>query len=317
MKLHYVAEMVAIGLMVLASGVVSGQNYPSRPIRIFASEAGGGTDLAARLIAPGLTAGLGQSIVIENRNALIATETVAKSPPDGYALLLNGPAVWLTQFMRDNVTWDPLRDLAPITLAVSSPSVLVVHPSLPVKSVRELIALAKARPGELNYGTGPAGGPPHLAGELFKAMAGVNIVVIPYRGTGPALNALIGGQVQLMFPSAGGALQHVRSGRLRALAITSARPSTLIPGLPTVATGLPGYESIGIFGVFAPANTPGAIINRLNQEIVRALNQADVKEKFLNAGTETVGSTPEQLTAAIKAEMATMGKVIRDNGIHE
>jgi tripartite-type tricarboxylate transporter receptor subunit TctC len=203
-----------------------------------------------------------------------------------------------------------------ITLVGSSPNILVVHPSLPSKSVSELLALAKAKPGELNYASPGAGGSSHLAAELFKAMGRVDILRIPYSSTGLALTALIAAQVQLMFPATGGAMPHVKAGRLRALAVTSAQPTALAPGLPTVAaSGLPGYESVAPYGIFAPVSTPSAVINRLNQEIVRVLNAPDIKEKLFNAGIDVVASTPKQLAAAVEAETARMGKVIKEAGI--
>ncbi len=315
---RFPASLLLVAALTAGPFPLYAQSYPTKPIRILTSEPGGGTDLTARIIAPGLTVGLGQPVVIENRNALIGIELAAKAPADGYTLLLNGPAIWLTQFMRDNVPWDPIKDLAPITLAVSVPNLVVVHPSLPVKSVRELVALAKSRPGELNYGSGPAGAPPHLAGELFKALAKVNIAAIPYRGSGLAITALIGGQVQLMFPSVGSVVPHVKSGRLRALAVTSAQPSELLPGLPTVAaSGVPGYEMVGIYGVFAPASTTASIIQRLNQEFVRVLHQPEIRQRFLNDSVEAVGNSPEQLASTMKADLVKMGKLIKDIGIHE
>ncbi|MBI3939178.1 MAG: tripartite tricarboxylate transporter substrate binding protein [Betaproteobacteria bacterium] len=306
----------SVGMMVLAAGVVSGQAYPNKPIRIVAPEAGGGGDFAARLIALGLSGSLGQQVIVENRggaSGIIAGRTVAKAPPDGYTLLFYGSIFWIGALLQD-VPYDPVADFSPITLATSSPNILVVHPSLPVNSVKELIALAKARPGELNYAS-TTGSTPHLAAELFKAMAGVNIVRIPYKGAGPALNDLIGGQVQLMFPVAAAVTPHVKSGRLRALAVTSVEPSELVRGLPTVAATVPGYESVQMTAMFAPAKTPATIINRLNQEIVQVLNRADVKEKFFNAGAKVVGGSPEQLMATMKSEMARLGKVIKDAGI--
>jgi len=258
-------------------------------------------------------------VIIENRmsaGGAIAVQTVIKAPPDGHTLLLYGGNIWLFQFMVDNVPWDTIRDLAPITLAIKSPSVLLVHPSLPVKSVAALIALAKSRPGELNEAGVGSGNATHMASELFKSMAHVNIVRVPYKGGGPALIALVGGEMQLTFSVAGAALPYVKSGRLRALAITSAQPSPLIPELPTIAaSGLPGYEAESLFGLFAPANTPATIINRLNQEIVRFLTMAETRKRFLNSGLETVGGSPEQLLAAVKSDMAKWGKLIKDVGI--
>lgn len=315
LKPLYFVWMFLVGVMVPGASMASGQNYPSKPIRIVTAAPGSGNDFAARLMAPGLTGSLGQPVIVDNRG-IIAIETVAKAPPDGYTLLFYGTVLWLAPFLRDNVSYDPVLDFSPVTWATNSPNILVVHPSLPVKSVRELIALAKARPGELNYGSGSAGSTSHLAAELFRAMAGVNIVRISYKGAAPALNDVIAGQVHLIFPSASSVMPHVKSGRLRALAVASAGPSALAPDLPTVAaSGLPGYESASILGIFAPAGTPATIINRLNHEIERALNRTEVKQRLFNSGAEVVASSPERLAATVKSEMARLGKVIRDAGI--
>ena len=295
--------------------------YPTRPIRLVTAEAGGGNDFAARVIVQGLGGSLGQQMVVDNRGGAggqIAVEIVAKSQPDGYTLLLYANNIWLIPLLRSNVPYDAVRDFAPITWVARSPSTVVVHPSLPVNSVQELIAYAKARPGELNYGSGGTGSTTHLSVELFKAMTGVNIVRIPFKGNGPALNALVGGQLQVMFATAGSVAPHIKSGRLKALAVTSAQPSSLTPGLPTVAAaGLPGYESISIYGLYAPAKTPAAIVKRLNGAIVQVLGRADARERFLTSGVEVVGSSPEQLAAVMKAEIARMDKVIKDAGIRE
>ena len=315
--LFRVVVVWVISLAMLGAGVASGQEFPNKAIRIVSTGAGGGNDFVARIIAQALTGNLGQQVIVENRpgaNGIIAAQTVAKAAPDGYTLLNYSGGFWLLPFLQ-KVPYDPVKDFSPVTLAVSSPSILVVHASLPVKSVKELIALAKARPGDLNYGTGSTGSTPHLAAELFKAMAGVNILRIPYKGSGVALNAILVGEVQLVFATAGPVGPHVKSGRLKALAVTSLKPSALAPGLPTVAATLPGYDAASVFGVFAPAKTPAAVINRLNQELVRVLNGADVKEKFLAAGIETVGTSPQEFAATIKSEMDRMGKVIKDAGI--
>ncbi|MBI4189464.1 MAG: tripartite tricarboxylate transporter substrate binding protein [Betaproteobacteria bacterium] len=311
---RFAVWMFSVGMMVLGAGVVSGQEFPNKPIRMVTSPPGGGADFASRLIAQGLSGPLGQQVIVDNRGGIIPMEIVSKAPPDGYTLLLSA-SLWLTPLLQ-NTPYDPVRDFSPITLVGNSPNVLVVHPSLPVKSVKELIALAKARPGELNYASGATGASTHLAAESFKSMAGVDIARIPYKGNGPALNALIGGQVQLMFATAGSVTPHLKSGRLKGLAVTSARPSALAPGLPAVTTsGLAGYESAAPYGIFAPAGTPATLINRLNQEIVRVLKQADVKDRFFNSGIEIVGSSPEGLAATVKSEMARSGKVIKDAGI--
>ena len=313
---RFIIVMFLVCMATLGAGGVFGQNYPTKPIRILTSAAGGGNDLIARLLAQGVTGPLGQPVIVENRIITASIEAVAKAPPDGYALLLGANTLWSLPFMQDNVPWDPVKDFSPITLATITPNVLVVHPSLPVKSVKELIALAKAKPGALNYSVGASGTAQHFAGELFKSMAGVKIVTINYKGGGPATNALIAGEVQVAFVSAASAAPFVKSGRLRALAVTSAQPTMLAPGLPTVAaSGLPGYESVTLAGIFAPAKTPTAIINRLNQEFVRVLNGADFKEKLLNSGVEAAGNSPEQFAATIKADMTTVGKLIKDAGI--
>jgi tripartite-type tricarboxylate transporter receptor subunit TctC len=302
-------------VLFLAAGAACAQVYPSKVIRMLTTAAGGGSDLNARLIAQSLSVALGQQVVVDNRPGSIATEAAAKAAPDGYTLLVNGSAVWLLQYLRDSVPYDALKDFAPVTLATNAPCIVAIHPSLPVKNVRELIALAKARPGQLNYVAGVIGAPPHIAGELFKARAGVNIVQVGYKGIGGGFTDVVAGQIQLMFPTAGSVIPYLKSGRLRALAVTTLEPSQLFPGMPTVAEALPGYEASAPLAVFAPAQTPAAIVQKLNQEIVRVLNAPDLREKFLNVGIEPVGGTPEQLTARMKSDMASLGKVIKDAGI--
>ena len=315
---RFPAWLFPVGVMVLAAGGASGQSYPYKPIRIVTSEPGSGTDLMARLIAQRLTDSFGRQVIVDNRGGTLAREVVLRAPPDGYTLLLSGTSLWLSPFMREHASYDPVRDFLPITLAASSPNVLTVHPSLPVESVRDLVALARSRPGELNYGSGSTGAPTHLAAELFKAMAGVDMVRIAYKGTGPAINALLGGQVQLMFVSTTSVAPHVKSGKLKALAVSTAQPSALAPGLPTMsATGLPGYEATSLFGMFAPAHTPAAIIGLLNREIVQVLNRTEVKERLFNSGVEPIGSLPAELAATMKSEMAKWGKLIKSAGIRE
>lgn len=307
------------GAMLGGSGAACGQEYPSKPIRMVTTQLGSGFDTASRVIAQGLSASLGQAVIVDNRGGaggVIAGEIVARAQPDGHTLLSYGPTIWLIPFMRKNVPYDVLRDFSPITLAVKAPNVLVVHASVPANSVQELIAVAKARPGQLNYGGGNTGSSAHVAAELFKSMAGVNLVHVPYKSTGQSVVALMAGEVQVMFPSATAVSPHLKSGKLKALAVTSAAPSALFPDLPTVsASGLPGFESAAVHGIFAPAGTPAAIIGRLNREIVRVLLKADVKEKFLSIGTTVVAGSPEQLTAAVKSDMALSGKLIRKLGI--
>jgi len=306
-------------LVVLCAGVVSGQSYPNKPIRIVAAAPGGNADFSARQIAHGLSESLGQQVIVDNRggSGIIAADVVAKSPPDGYTLLFYGRDIWVLPLLQNDVRYDPVKDFAPITLAVESPSILVVHPSLPVKNVKELIALAKANPGKLNYGSSGVGSSPYLAAELFKAMAGVDIVHVPYKGAARALPDLFAGQLQLMFNTVTLIGPNVKLGRLKALAVTSAHRTALVPGLPTMSeSGLPGYDAVVIFSLFAPAGTPSPTINRINQETVRVLNSPEVKERFFRAGTEVVASSPQALAATVKSDMAKWSKVIKNAGIH-
>jgi len=315
-KVRFIASFF-IELLVLCTDVVLGQTYPNKPVRILASEAGGTPDFAARMIAYALSGRMKQQMIVDNLPSKFTGEVAAKATPDGYTLIVAGGSLWVGPLVRKTL-YDPVADFSPIALISSAPHILVVHPQVPVKSVLELIALAKARPGELNYSSSGIGGANQLAAELFKAKAGVNIVNISYKGGAAALNDLISGQVQLSFAPAAVGLQHVKSGKLRALAVTSAEPTKLAPGLPTVASsGVPNYESSVNVGILAPHNTPAAIINQLNDEIVRVLNEPEVKEKFINAGSDIVASSPNEFAAKIKSEMFELGKIIRDLGIKE
>lgn len=290
------------------------QPYPNKPVRIVTAAPGGGVDFTARLLALGLTAGLGQQFVVDNRGGThVSATTVANAVPDGYTLLVHNNTIWTAPLMEKAAY--SMAQLVPVVLATRSPSILVVHPSLPVQSVKDLIALAKARPGDINYASGPVGSANFLAAELFKQMAGVNLVRISYKGGGPAVNDLIAGQVKVMFATTGSVTQHVKSGRLRALAATSAEPTALAPGLPAIAAAVPGYESLAFYGLFAPVKTPAAIITRLNAEARKYLDLPDTKERFFNSGVEAVGSTPQEFDAAVKADTARMQKVIQAVGL--
>jgi tripartite-type tricarboxylate transporter receptor subunit TctC len=261
---------------------------------------------------------VGQQVIVENRGAaggIVAAQTIAKASPDGHSLLFYSGFIWTLPLLK-NVPYDPARDFIPVTLVAQAPNILVINPALPAKTVKELVAYAKSKPGELGYASSGSGGTPHLAAELFKSMTGTAITHVPYKGQAQALTDLIGGQVQVMFPNAASVAPHLKSGRLRALAVTTPEPSVLAPGLPTVASaGLPGYESVVLFGMFVPAGTPAARVRRLYEEMVKITRNPEVKEKLLKAGTEAVGSTPEQFLATIKADVARMGKVIKDAGI--
>ncbi len=299
------------GFLSVAAGA---QEFPSRPVRILTVETGSGQDITARLIAPELTERLRRPVIVENR-ARIAINTVAKSAPDGHTVLLYGPSLWVSPFFEDTQDYDPVRDFAAVTLAVTSPNILVINPSLPVRSVSELIAYAKDHPGQLNYGSGGTGSNSHLAAELLKSMAGINIVRIPYKGAGLALNDVIAGRVQMIIPSGTSAVPHIKSGKVRALAITSARPSEVFPDMPTVASTVPGYESSAITGMFVPAGTPAYAINKLNEETVRSLRIPEIKLKLLGLGMDVVGSSPRELEVAMKEEMALTGRLIKEMGM--
>ena len=315
-KIRSASGACVIALMVAGFGAAHAQtSFPVKPIRIVTAAVGGASDFTARLLAQGLGASFGQQLIVDNRggaNGIIAAQIVAKSPPDGYTLLLFTSPFWLLPLLQENVPYDPVKDFVPISMTDSSPSVLVVHPSLPVKSVRELIALAKTRPGELNYSRASAGGPSHLSAELFKSIAGVNFVPVPYKGGGPALLALLGGEVELTFASAGAVAAPLKSNRVRALAVTTAEPSRLFPGVPTIAaSGLPGFESVLANGLFASAGTTASVISTLHQEVVQFLRRAEIKERFFNTGMESVGNSPAELEAVVKSDIVKWGKLIK------
>lgn len=316
MSKPYLRTVIAsLVLPFVSAGTALSQEYPTKPVRIVTSPAGGGNDFPARLVARGISGALGQQVIVDNRPAILTADIVAKSPPDGYTLLVTGSVHWIGPLV-EKTSYDPIRDFAPVSLIDRAPTILVVHPSMPVKSVRHLVALARARPGELNYAVGAPGSSNYLGAVLFNNMAGVNIVRIPYKGSAPAMMAVMSGEVHVMFPSAGGAAPHVKSGRLRALGVGSAQPSALAPGLPTIASsGLPGYVAEALHALFAPAGTPPALVARLNQEIGRYLHSAEAKDTFLKAGIEAVSSSPEELSATIKSEIASVGKALKAAGV--
>lgn len=308
----------ALGLiMMVAAGALHAQNFPNRLIRVVTTEVGGASDLATRIMAQALSVNLGQSAIVENRG-IIGVEIVSQATADGHVLLHYTSPLWIIPLFRANTPWDPLRDFVPIALTVNSPNLLAVHPSLPVKTVPQLVALAKARPSALNYASSSSGSGNHLAAELFKSMTGTKIERIAFKGAGAAVNAVMGGQIDLMFPTAGSVTQIIKQGRLRALAVTSLEPSAIVPGLPTMAqAGVPGYESQSRTALFAPAKTPPAVIARIHAEVTRALNQAEVRERLFAAGLEVIASTPQEAVAVIKSEMARMSKLIDDAGLRE
>ncbi len=316
---HPCATRIITLLFCAGAMAVSAQNYPTRSIRIVTAEAGGGSDLPARVVAQNLSPVLGHPVVVDNRGGvLVVGEIVAKAAPDGYTLLFFGNSLWTLPLMRSKMNYDAAKDFTPITLAIVTPTMLVVHPSLPVNSVKDLVALAKSKPGQLLYSSAAAGTGNHLAAELFKSMTGTDMVRVAYKGHPSALNAVVSGEVQVFFPIVGPGIAQVNAGKLKALAVTTSQPTPLAPGLPTVAaSGLPGYASVFQAGLFAPTGTPAAIISRLNREAVQILKRTDVKERLLSMGMEALGSSPQEFAAAIKNEVAVMGKVIKDAGIRD
>ncbi len=306
----------ALTLIALVAGAAA-QDYPSKPIRLIVPfPPGGGNDTMARTVGHQLTAALGQQVVIDNRagaGGIIGAETAAKAAPDGYTLFLGGVGSHgINPNLRAKLPYDPVRDFAPVSLIASAPLILVVHPSVPVKSVKELIQLAKAKPGQLNFASNGAGGSSHLAAEMFKMMTATDMVHVPYKGLSPALTDLLSGQVQLMFSSTVAILPQVRAGRLRSLALTSARRVPALPDVPTVAeSGVAGYETASWYGVLAPAGTPQPIVDRLNREIVRIVQLPEVRERLAAEGAEPVGNSPGEFVAYIKRELARWATVIR------
>lgn len=315
MLIRRLIKIFPVGLMILSAGVASGQNYPDRPIRIVASEAGGENDIEARVIAQGLTPRFGQQVTVDNQpGGSGGAQIVLSAPRDGYTLMSVGSQFWIEPLLH-KTPYDALRDFIPVVAATNVPFFLYVNPAVPAGSVKELIALAKAKPGELKYGSGLTGASGHLATELFKAMAGVNLTRVVYKGGAAAFNAVVSNEVQLIFASAGAGAALVKAGKIKALAAPNAQPSALIPGLPSIGEALPGYETKQVYGILAPAGTPAAIVKLLNQEMARVLNAPEVKERFFKSGTEVVAGSNEDFAAFIRSETTKWGKVIQDAGI--
>ena len=309
--------VIAVLLSTLTLTVHAQTAYPNRPIRVIVPfTAGGPTDVAARTVAPRLAEYLGQQIIIENRGGAggaTGTEFVAKSAPDGYTLLhgtIGGLAV--SPSLNPKLGYNTLRDLAPVSQMVNVAYIVTLHPSVPATSIKELLTLARARPGKLNYGTGGAGTGPHLAGELINMMAGVSLVHVPYKGTGPALTALLSGEVDLTFDNLLIVLPQIKAGRVRPIAATGSQRSKLMPELPTIAeSGLPGFSATGWYGVMAPVATPKDIVARLNAEITRTLRSPDVSERLNSMAAEPAPGTPEQFGAFIRSEIEKWAKVVK------
>jgi len=293
------------------------QNFPAKPVRLIVPFAAAGpADIQARLIGPKLTEAWGQPVVVENRaggNTIIATELTARTDPDGHTVLVVSAGFAINVSLYAKLPYDSLRDFTPVTQLTSGPAIVVVHPSLPVRSVKELIQLARSRPGQLTYAS--AGLPSQLAVELFKVMTGTDLVHVPYKGAAPAMIDLIAGHVQVSFPTIIGAFSHVQAGRLRALATTGAKRAPAAPDLPTMMeAGVPGYEAANWFGTVVPAKTPTAIVSKLSQEIARVLRLPDVRERLLVQGMEPTSSTPEEFSAYIRSEMTKWARVVKASG---
>ncbi len=296
------------------------QAYPAKPIRfIVPFPPGGSADILARAIGQKAGEGLGQSLIIENRpgaGTAIGAEALAKSAPDGYAIMIGTVSSHaINPALNPKLPFDPVKDFTPVSLVASIPFAMIVHPSVPAKTVEEFVALARAKPGTLNYSSAGSGTSNHLAGELLKSMAGIDIVHVPYKGSAPALNDLISGQVALMFDLVLTAAPHVKSGAVRGLAVTSAKRSSVLPDLPTVAESIPGYEVSAWFGIFAPAGVPQPVVQRLNAEFVKALREPDLRQRLASQGAEPITSTPEEFAAYLRSEIDKWAKVVKVAGM--
>ena len=304
----------------LAALAQTDAGYPSKPIRMIVPSApGSGPDIMARAIGQKLTESLAQPIVIDDKpgaGGIIGSEAAAKSAPDGYTLIMaNAGSHAVNASLYAKLPYDPIRDFAPVTLVAMAPNILIVHPALPARTAKELIALAKERPGELTFGSGGNGSTAHLSGEMFRTMAGINIIHIPFKGSPAAVIGVIAGQIAMAFPNIPPALPHVRSGKLKALAVTTARRSGAVPDLPTIAeSGLPGYEATAWFGVLAPAGTPLAIIAILNAAIVKSVHTRDMRERLAAEGAEAVGNSPGQFAQIIRSDIAKWATVVKASG---
>jgi len=307
-------------LTVFAALPVAAQNYPAKAIRLVSPfPPGGSVDVVGRLVAAKLSESLGQQVVVDNRSGAsgnIGTELVANAPADGYTLIIQTIPLVANQFLLNRVPYDPMRDFAPVSLMTSSPSLITVHPSVPARSVKELIALAKAKPGALNYSTAGVGTNPHIAGELFNLLAGLNIVAVHFKGGGPADLATVGGEVHMTFGNVSQEIGYVNAGRLRALAVTSLKRSPALPNLPTaVEAGLPGYEFVTWHGILSPKATPRPVVLLLNEQIKKVLTAPGQASLWQERGLDVIASTPEEFAAHLEAEQKKWGRVIKERGI--
>jgi tripartite-type tricarboxylate transporter receptor subunit TctC len=307
-------------ILLILSSALFAQEYPSRPVRMLVGFApGGATDIIARQVAQGLTESLGQSVVVENRpgaSSQIAGDLVAKSAPDGHTLLMTTQTLMTSMIIENRAYPDLSKDFAAVSLCATSPLILVAHPALPMRTLQDLIALARSKPGQMNYASGGVGTTPHLGGEMLAAMAGLKLVHIPYKGEAPGLTDVIAGHVPFMFSNVTASNAHVQAGKLRALAVTGLERTPAVPGVPTLSeSGLPGFEVVGFFGVMAPAGTPPQLVARLNGEIAKVLARADTRERFAAQALEPGNMSAAQFADYIKAEAEKWGKLIKDAGI--
>jgi len=311
------ARLTAIALLMAGGLSAHAQLQPNKPIRLVTTGIGGGTDFAARQLATGLTASLNRPVIVENRgSSVVPGDTVAKAQPDGHTLLVTSGGIHWVLPLFQKVPYDAVKDFAPVTIMAAFPSVLAINASVPVSSVREFIAIAKAKPGSLNYVMTAEGGSAHLSAAMFSVMAGVRMTPVPYKNTGTAITDLVSGQVQLFFSALGPVMPHVKAGRLKALGSTSARKSPLLPpDMPTIAETVPGYDMEAVYCLFAPAHTPTAIVSYLNQESQRVLKQPDVKERFMTAGIEPRGSSAAELEALRRVDLARMTRLVKEAGL--
>ena len=319
-RLALAGACTAIAAATLAPLSAAAQAYPTKPVTIIVPFAAGGTtDILARIVGQALNTELGQSVIIDNRAGAggnIGGALAAKAKPDGYTLFMGTVGTHaINASLYKKMPFDPIKDFAPLTRVANVPNLLVANPAQPYKTVKVLIAYAKANPGKVNFGSSGNGSSIHLSGELFKSLARVDMVHVPYKGSAPAVTDLLGNQIGIMFDNMPSAIQHVRSGKLVPIAVTTAKRSPELPNVPTIAeAGVPGYEATSWFGMFAPAGTPAPVLTKLNTALVKVLNQAEVKKKINDQGAETVSETPEQFTAFIKAESIKWGKVVKESG---
>lgn len=306
------------GVVAMAMSDAVAQGYPARPIRIIAlSSPGSGPDIIGRLIGGKLTEAWGQQVIVDPRPAatgIVGSEIASKAAPDGHTLLIVTSQAVIVSVMYRKLPYSLMRDFTPITLVASTPFILAVHPSVPATSIKELVALAKSKPGALRYGSGGTGSPPHLSTEIFKSMTGTDMLHVPYKGITPAMVDTVAGQVQMLISVIPAVLPTIKSGRLRALGVTSAKRTALVPDVPAIAETVPGYEFIGWYSLFAPAKTPAGIVDKLNAEIAKALKAPEFRERFTALGTEPRTSTPQELAGYLRVQTEKMRKAVQDSG---